>query len=69
MAVAADHPLAKALAEKIPELAAFIDECRRMGTSEAALETAEKKGFDTGLRAVHPFDPDGSCRSMSPTSC
>ena len=31
-----------------------------MGTSVAALETAEKKGFDTGLRAVHPFDPQWS---------
>jgi leucyl-tRNA synthetase len=56
MAVAPDHPLARAAAEGNPELAAFVEECRRIGTSVAALETAEKKGFDTGLRAVHPFD-------------
>ena len=37
---------------------AFIDEVHHMGTSLAALETAEKKGFDTGIRVVHPFDPD-----------
>lgn len=57
MAIAPDHPLAKSAAEKNPELAAFCDECRRMGTSVADLESAEKRGFDTGIRAVHPFDP------------
>ena len=57
MAVAADHPLAKAAAEKNPALAAFCDECRRMGTASADIETAEKKGFDTGIKAVHPLDP------------
>jgi leucyl-tRNA synthetase len=56
MAVAADHPLAKKAAEKNPKLAAFIDEIRHAGTSVATLETAEKKGFDTGIRVVHPFD-------------
>jgi len=58
LAVAADHPLAKAAAEKNPELAAFCEECRRMGTSVADIEAAEKRGFDTGIRAVHPFDKD-----------
>ena len=58
MAVAADHPLARKAAEGNAELAAFIDEVHRSGTSAAALETAEKKGFDTGIRAVHPFDPE-----------
>ena len=58
MAIAPDHPLARAAAEGNTELGAFIDECRRMGTSVAALETAEKKGFDTGIRARHPFDPN-----------
>ncbi|MFV0369082.1 MAG: leucine--tRNA ligase [Hyphomicrobiaceae bacterium] len=58
MAVAADHPLARAAAEKNPALKAFCEECRRLGTSVADLETAEKKGFDTGIRAVHPLDPD-----------
>ena len=58
MAIAPDHPLAAAAARRDPELADFIDECRRVGTSVAAIETAEKKGYDTGLRALHPFDPD-----------
>jgi len=57
MAIAADHPLAKSAAAKNPELAAFCEECRRMGTSQAVLETAEKKGFDTGIRALHPLIP------------
>jgi leucyl-tRNA synthetase len=56
LAVSPDHPFAKAAAASNPELAAFCDECRRMGTSAAALETAEKLGFDTGVRAAHPFD-------------
>jgi leucyl-tRNA synthetase len=56
MAIAPDHPLAAAAARHDPKLAAFIEECRRMGTSVAAIETAEKKGYDTGLRVFHPFD-------------
>ena len=56
-AVSPDHPLAKAL-ESDPDVRAFNAECRRTGTSEEALETAEKKGFDTGLTVSHPFDPD-----------
>ncbi len=56
MAIAPDHPLAKAAAENNSDLAAFCDECRRMGTSVADVESAEKKGFDTGVRAIHPFD-------------
>jgi leucyl-tRNA synthetase len=57
MAIAPDHPLAVAAAARNPALAEFCAECRRMGTSVAALETAEKKGFDTGIEVVHPFDP------------
>jgi leucyl-tRNA synthetase len=57
MAIAADHPLAKAASATNPALAAFCEECRRMGTSVAAIETAEKMGFDTGLTAIHPLDP------------
>lgn len=57
MAIAADHPLAKAVAESNGDIAAFCDECRRQGTSLAALETAEKRGMDTGIRVKHPFDP------------
>ncbi|OYU47993.1 MAG: leucine--tRNA ligase [Rhizobiales bacterium PAR1] len=58
MAVAADHPLAKAAGAKDAKLAAFLDECRRMGTSQATVDTAEKKGYDTGIRAKHPLDPN-----------
>jgi leucyl-tRNA synthetase len=55
LAISANHPLAAELAANNPGLAEFVAECNRMGTSEAALETAEKKGFDTGLTARHPF--------------
>jgi leucyl-tRNA synthetase len=56
MALAPDHPLALAAAKKNPKLAEFIEECRRHGTAQAEIDTAEKQGFDTGIRAVHPFD-------------
>ena len=56
IAIAADHPIARKLAEKNAKLKDFIDECHRKGTSTAEIETAEKKGFDTGLKVVHPFD-------------
>ena len=56
-AISPDHPLAAELAAGNPELEVFINECRRLGTSEAVLETVEKKGFDTGIKALHPFDP------------
>ena len=58
LAVAADHPLAAKAAETDPALQAFIEECRRTGTSAEALETAEKKGYRTPIMAVHPFDPE-----------
>ena len=58
MALAPDHPLAAAAARHDPKLAAFIEECRKIGTSVAAIETAEKKGYDTGIRVFHPFDAD-----------
>jgi leucyl-tRNA synthetase len=54
-AISPDHPLAKALAKKDKGLKDFIDECHRMGTSTEEIERAEKKGYDTGLKAVHPF--------------
>jgi len=57
-ALSPDHPLAQALAGDRPDVAAFIAECKTGGTTAAELETAEKKGFDTGLKAVHPLDPD-----------
>jgi leucyl-tRNA synthetase len=55
LALSADHPVAIAAAAKSAELAAFRDKCHQMGTSAAALETAEKEGFDTGLTVKHPF--------------
>ncbi|MGD8207087.1 MAG: leucine--tRNA ligase, partial [Thiohalocapsa sp.] len=54
VAVAAEHPLARRAAEQDPSLAAFIDECRQGGTTEAELETMEKKGQRLGIDALHP---------------
>ncbi len=54
LAVAAEHPLAQAAARNNPAIAAFIEECRHGGVSEAELETQEKRGIDTGLFAIHP---------------
>jgi leucyl-tRNA synthetase len=56
MAIAADHPLAQAAAAKNPKLAEFIAEAKRHGTAQAIIDTAEKLGFDTGIKAIHPFD-------------
>jgi leucyl-tRNA synthetase len=58
MAIAPDHPLATAAAQRDPALAEFIAECKRQGTAAEVIETAEKKGYDTGIRALHPFDPN-----------
>ena len=58
IAIAPDHPVAKAIEADHPDLAAFIDECRKMDTTEAAMEKAEKKGIDTGIRVKHPVYPD-----------
>jgi leucyl-tRNA synthetase len=55
VAVAAEHPLALSGAANHPELLAFIDECKHQETAEAAMETMEKRGMDTGLKAVHPL--------------
>jgi leucyl-tRNA synthetase len=57
VAVAADHPIAQALAAANPDAAAFVERCRLGGTTAAEIDTQEKLGFDTGLRATHPFDP------------
>jgi leucyl-tRNA synthetase len=57
MAISADHPLAQAAAAKDPKLAEFIAEIKRMGTAQEIIDTAEKQGYDTGIRAIHPFDP------------
>ena len=58
VAIAADHPVAQAVAADNAEAAAFIEACKAGGTTAAELETAEKLGFDTGLSVVHPFDPE-----------
>src|SRR5260370_665158 len=58
MAIAADHPLAQAAAAKNAKLAEFIADVKRIGTAQEIIDTAEKQGFDTGIRAVHPFDPN-----------
>jgi leucyl-tRNA synthetase len=57
IALAPDHPLSAELARGDTELAAFVAECLRGGTSEAEIETQEKRGFDTGLRCRHPLEP------------
>ncbi|SOB95053.1 leucine--tRNA ligase [Rhodobacter maris] len=56
--ISPDHPLAKLLESQDPEMAAFLAKCRQGGTTEEAIETAEKIGRDTGLRVKHPLDPD-----------
>ncbi|WJS84942.1 leucine--tRNA ligase [Paracoccus sp. TOH] len=58
VALSPDHPLVKALAASDPTVAAFVEECRKIGTTEEAIETAPKLGFDTGLTVRHPLDPD-----------
>jgi leucyl-tRNA synthetase len=55
--VAPEHPLAERLAIENPEIRQFIADCRKGGTSEAEIESAEKLGYDTGLRVKHPLDP------------
>ena len=58
VAVAADHPLAQQVAAGNPDAAVFIELCKQGGTTAAELETAEKLGFDTGLKVAHPLDAD-----------
>jgi leucyl-tRNA synthetase len=55
MAIAAEHPIALAAAQRDAKLAAFVDECRRGSTMEADVATQEKKGLPTGLHVRHPF--------------
>jgi len=58
LAVAPDHPLTRKVAETRPDVAAFAEDCARLGVSEEAIEKAPKNGVDLGLRVKHPFDPD-----------
>lgn len=56
--ISPDHPIAKALEAENPEIAAFNSEARKGGTTEEAIETAPKLGFDTGIKVKHPLNPD-----------
>ena len=58
VAVAADHPIARAAAEADPDAAAFIELCRKGGTTAAELETQEKLGYRLSITATHPLDAD-----------
>ncbi len=58
VAISAEHPVSRAVAKESPALADFIAETRKMDTTEAAMEKAEKKGIDTGIRVKHPIYPD-----------
>src|SRR6202007_2399173 len=58
MAISADHPLAQAAAAKNPKLAEFIADVKKIGTAQEIIDTAEQQGFDTGLKASHPCDPN-----------
>ncbi len=55
MAVAAEHPLASKSAAMNPDVAAFIEECKKTDAQEATLETMEKKGMPLGISAIHPL--------------
>jgi leucyl-tRNA synthetase len=55
MAVAAEHPLAAKAAAGNPEIAAFIEDCKRTDAAEATMETMEKRGMSLGISAVHPL--------------
>ncbi|RKZ91487.1 MAG: leucine--tRNA ligase [Candidatus Parabeggiatoa sp. nov. 1] len=55
VAVAAEHPLAQQAAVNNAQLADFIQQCAKTGTAEAELETMDKLGMDTGLKAIHPI--------------
>jgi leucyl-tRNA synthetase len=55
--IAPEHPLAERLAVENPDIQAFVAECRKGGTSEAEIESAEKLGYDTGLWVKHPLNP------------
>jgi leucyl-tRNA synthetase len=55
LAVAPEHPLAREAVERNPELQPFVEACLKTQASEAALETMEKRGVDSGFRAVHPL--------------
>ena len=55
VSIAAEHPIARELAESNPDLALFIKECKEQAVTEAEMATMEKRGMDTGLKAIHPL--------------
>ncbi len=55
LAVAAEHPVAMEAAKGNAEISAFLDDCKVMETSEAAMETMEKRGVNSGVKAIHPI--------------
>lgn len=55
LGISPDHPFVEELAKETPALQTFVAECRTRGTSQKELDTAEKKGFNTGLTVHHPF--------------
>ena len=57
IALSPDHPISKSLSENNSEIEAFRADCAKIGTSEEAIAKAGKRGFDTGLKVKHPFDP------------
>src|SRR3546814_17130149 len=68
-AISPDHPLAEALARDNEALGGFIADCRATGTAAADIETAEQKGFDTGLSVVPPLDPARKLTQIGRASC
>lgn len=56
-AVSANHPFIEEISNQNPDMQAFVKECNALGTSLEEIEKAEKKGFDTGFKVTHPFDP------------
>ncbi|BBB24298.1 leucyl-tRNA synthetase [Isorropodon fossajaponicum endosymbiont JTNG4] len=58
LAIASEHPLALEAGKNNPQVQAFIDECKTLQTTEAAMETMDKKGIDSGLKCTHPITND-----------
>ncbi|BBB22212.1 leucyl-tRNA synthetase [Abyssogena phaseoliformis symbiont OG214] len=58
LTIASEHPLAFEAGKNNPQIQAFIDECKTLKTTEAAMETMDKKGIDSGLKCTHPITND-----------
>jgi leucyl-tRNA synthetase len=55
LAIAAEHPIAIEAGKNSQEIQTFLDDCKKMETAEAAMETMEKKGIDSKLKCIHPL--------------